>query len=104
VTRRYLVEISAAAQRDVILAHDYIAGDNPQAAARWVTANEAQMLRLHISPLGHEVMPEAADLDVIIATSYLATTASSTASKVSLDSSCELSTARDCCCNRCSSE
>jgi len=62
VRKRYLVEISEAAQQDVTEAHDYIAADNPQAAARWVTTIEDRMLRLAVSPLSHEVIPESVDL------------------------------------------
>jgi toxin ParE1/3/4 len=64
VTKKYLVEVTDWAQRDIRSTHKYIAEDNPQAADRWQASIERMILRLETFPFAHEVIPEAADLGV----------------------------------------
>jgi toxin ParE1/3/4 len=64
VTKRYLVDIADAARADIRSTHEYIAGDNPRAADRWLAQVERMILRLETFPFAHEVVPEAADLGI----------------------------------------
>ena len=62
VTKKFLVEITESARRDIRLAHSHIADDNPQAAERWRANVERMIVRLETFPFAHEVIPEAAAL------------------------------------------
>jgi plasmid stabilization system protein ParE len=64
VTRRYRVEITAAAERDIQLNHDYIAGDKPRAAANWVGQIKRQIRSLASMPMRCEIIPEAEDVGI----------------------------------------
>ncbi len=62
--RKYVVEITATAQRDIESNRSYIAQDKPQAAERWVAKIEKRILRLDRFPERYEVIPEAAELGI----------------------------------------
>ncbi len=62
--RRFRVEIAASAERDVLAIRDYVAGDDPAAARRWVAAMRAQIAKLESHPHRGAVIPESADLGV----------------------------------------
>jgi plasmid stabilization system protein ParE len=62
MARRYRVEITRTAERDVEAIYDVIAGDNPTAARKWVAEVERQISTLEQSPARCPIIPEAADL------------------------------------------
>jgi plasmid stabilization system protein ParE len=62
--RKYVVDITATAQRDIQYNHDYIARDKPQAADRWARLIEKRIMQLETFPEKFEVIPQAADLGV----------------------------------------
>ena len=62
--RKYVVDITATAQRDIQANHDYIGGDKPKAADRWVAKIEKRIYALERFPERHEVIPEAAELGI----------------------------------------
>ena len=64
VTRRYRVEITAAAERDIQRIHDYIARDKPRAAGNWVRQIKRQIRSLGLMPLRCEIIPEAEDVGI----------------------------------------
>lgn len=62
--RRYRVEITRTAERDLAAIHAFIARDDPAAAATWLASLERNIDGLERWPLRCPVIPEAADLDV----------------------------------------
>jgi plasmid stabilization system protein ParE len=64
VRPRFRVDIAAAAEHDVLAIRDYIAGEDPAAARRWLATIRAQITRLESHPHRGEVIAEAADLGV----------------------------------------
>ena len=60
--KRYRLEITASAQRDVEATHDFIARDKPKAAAKWVRAFDQRARSLQQVPLRCEVIPEAEEI------------------------------------------
>lgn len=59
---RYRVEITRAAERDVVEIYEYIARSSPSAAAEWVVEIERQAQTLSRFPKRCPVIPEAEDL------------------------------------------
>ena len=66
MAKRYPVEITAAAQRDVAQARARIARDRPRAAAKWLRDFARHARSLQSQPLRYEVIPEAEDLGVMV--------------------------------------
>ena len=66
MARRYRVDITAAAQRDVTQVRDRIALDRPRAAAKWAREFARHARSLKSQPLRYEVIPEADDLGVAV--------------------------------------
>jgi toxin ParE1/3/4 len=64
VSRRYRVEITAAAERDIQLNYDYIARDKRRAAANWVRGIKKQIRSLALMPMRCEIIPEAEDIGI----------------------------------------
>jgi plasmid stabilization system protein ParE len=64
VTKRYHVEITSTAERDIQRNHDYIARDKPRAAADWVREIRRQIRSLALMPMRCEIIPEAEDLGI----------------------------------------
>jgi plasmid stabilization system protein ParE len=64
VAKRYVVEISAHAERDAFGIYEYIAKDNPRAARKWLAILRRQQQLLTRFPLRSPVIPEAARLGV----------------------------------------
>jgi toxin ParE1/3/4 len=64
MTRKYHVDISAAAENDVRRYRAYIAKDKPRAAARWVRDFRRLARSLAHLPLRCEVIPEAEEMPV----------------------------------------
>ena len=64
VTKKYQVEITATAERDIQLNHDSIARDKPRAASNWVRQTRRQIQSLASMPARCEVIPEAEDLGI----------------------------------------
>jgi toxin ParE1/3/4 len=64
VPKKYRVEITATAERDLCEIRDFIAKDKPLAAPRWIQRIQKQILRLQTMPLRHEVIPEAHDIGI----------------------------------------
>ncbi len=62
--KKYRVEITATAERDLCEIRDFIAKDKPLAAQRWIQRIQKQILRLQTMPLRHEVIPEARDIGI----------------------------------------
>ena len=64
MTKKFHVEITASAERDVRAIRDYIARDKPRAADQWARSIVRQIRSLKTMPQRHEVIPEAAALGV----------------------------------------
>lgn len=62
--KKFHVEITASAERDVRAIRDFIARDKPQAAGKWARSIERKIRSLKSMPQRHEVIPEAQDLGV----------------------------------------
>jgi plasmid stabilization system protein ParE len=60
--KRFHVEFTAGADRDLHSIHDLINQDRPHAAARWLRELQKRVNLLETMPLGFEIIPEAADL------------------------------------------
>jgi len=56
--------MTAAAERDIRLNHDYIARDKPRAAANWVRQIKRQIRSLALMPMRCEIIPEAEDVGI----------------------------------------
>jgi plasmid stabilization system protein ParE len=63
VPRRFRLELSAPAARDIGDLHDYIARDKPRAAANWARQLRRKISSLRTFPLRHEIIPEAEELN-----------------------------------------
>ena len=64
MTKKFHVDITACAERDVRAIRDFIARDKPRAADTWARSIVRQIRSLKTMPLRHEVIPEARDLGV----------------------------------------
>jgi len=64
VPKKYRVDITETAKRDLLEIRDYIARDKPAAAERWVAGIKKKILALKQMPLRHEVIPEAATIGI----------------------------------------
>jgi plasmid stabilization system protein ParE len=64
VPRRYRVEITRAAERDVIRIYEYIERRSPERAVKWFVEIERQAQVLSRYPLRCPVIPEADDIGV----------------------------------------
>jgi len=62
MAKRYRVEITRTAERDIEAIDDFILRDNPTAARKWVGEVERQISTLEQSPARCPLIPEAADL------------------------------------------
>ncbi|MBV9124351.1 MAG: type II toxin-antitoxin system RelE/ParE family toxin [Planctomycetes bacterium] len=62
--RKFRVEITPSAERDVRSIQAFIARDKKKAAAPWVREFTRQVRSLESMPLRYEVIPEAPDLGV----------------------------------------
>jgi plasmid stabilization system protein ParE len=56
--KKYRVNTTRKAERDVEAIRDYIARDRPKAADRWVREFEKQVAKLTTFPFAHEIIPE----------------------------------------------
>jgi plasmid stabilization system protein ParE len=63
VPKRFRLEVSAPAGRDIGDFHDYIARDKPRAAANWARQLRRRISSLRTFPLRHEIIPEAEELN-----------------------------------------
>jgi toxin ParE1/3/4 len=64
VPKKYRVEITATAERDLCEIRDFIAKDKPLAAQRWIQRIQKQILSLQTMPLRHGVISEAHDIGI----------------------------------------
>ena len=64
MSKKFRVEITASAERDVRSIRDIIARDKPRAADKWVREITRRIRSLKSMPLRHEVIPEAEELSV----------------------------------------
>jgi plasmid stabilization system protein ParE len=64
VPRRYRVDITRTAERDIAAIYAYIARDNPQAAAAWLDRVERGITSLERSPRRCPIIPEASELEL----------------------------------------
>jgi toxin ParE1/3/4 len=62
VPRRYRVEITRAAERDVVGIYEYIADRSPERAGKWFAEIERQAQALSQNPKRCPVIPEADDI------------------------------------------
>lgn len=62
--RRYRVDVTRAAERDIAAIHAHIARDNPTAAAAWLDPVERNIASLERWPRRWPIIPEASELDV----------------------------------------
>ena len=62
MAKRYRVEITRTAERDIVAIYDFIAGDNPTAAREWVREIEGQISTVERSRARCPIIPETADL------------------------------------------
>ena len=62
MARRYRVDITRTAERDIDSIYDFIASDDPAAAERWVEEVERQISTLSRAPARCPIIPEAGDL------------------------------------------
>lgn len=60
--KRFRLDISDAAKRDVAATHDVIVKDKPVAAARWVRAFDKKARSLRYLPMRYEVIPESEEI------------------------------------------
>jgi toxin ParE1/3/4 len=64
VPRRYRVDVTRTAERDIAAIHAYIARDNPPAAAAWLDTVERSIASLEQWPRRCQIIPEASELGV----------------------------------------
>ena len=64
VPRRYRVDVTRAAERDIAAIHAHIARDNPPAAAAGLDPVERNIASLERWPRRCPIIPEASELDV----------------------------------------
>jgi plasmid stabilization system protein ParE len=64
VRKKFRVEITASAERDVLAIRDFIGRDKPRAGDKWARLIVRQIRSLKSMPQRHEVIPEAIDLGV----------------------------------------
>jgi plasmid stabilization system protein ParE len=64
VPRRFRVDVTRTAERDLAAVHDHIARENPAAAAAWLDAVERDIASLEQWPRRCAIIPEASELDV----------------------------------------
>ena len=64
MTKKFHVDITASAERDVRAIRDFIARGKPRAADKWARSIVRQIRALKSLPQRHEVIPEATDLGV----------------------------------------
>ncbi len=57
--RRYRVDVTASAARDIEAIFDYIAADNTEAAVEWIEEIERQIASLERFPLRCQAIPES---------------------------------------------
>ena len=62
--KKFRVEITASAERDVRAIRDFIARDKPRAADKWARTIDRKIRSLKSMPHRHEVIPEAQELGV----------------------------------------
>lgn len=62
--RRYRVDVTRTAERDIVAIHTRIARDNPDAATRWLDTVQRNIGSLEEWPRRCPVIPEAEDLGV----------------------------------------
>lgn len=62
MARKYEVEITATAERDIQSVFDYIARENPSAAAQWIEEIEHQINSLERFPERCPIIPESEEL------------------------------------------
>ena len=61
MTKKFHVEITVSAERDVRAIRDFVARDKPQAADKWARSIERKILSLKSMPQRHESRAEAAE-------------------------------------------
>jgi len=64
VRKKFHVEITVSAERDVREICDFIARDKPRAADQWIRTIHRKIRSLKSMPQRHEVIPEARELGV----------------------------------------
>jgi plasmid stabilization system protein ParE len=64
VPRKYRVDVTRTAERDIAAIHAYIARDNPSAASVWLDEVERNITSLEQSPRRCPIIPEASDLEI----------------------------------------
>jgi len=64
VPRKYRVDVTRTAERDIEAIYAFIARDNPGAAAAWLDTVERNIASLERSPRRCAVVPEAVELDL----------------------------------------
>jgi plasmid stabilization system protein ParE len=62
VAKKFRVDLTRAAQRDIESIYDVIGRDNPTAAGEWIEELERQISTLEQSPARCPVIPESAEL------------------------------------------
>ena len=62
--KKYRVEITRSAERDILEIRDYISIDNPKAAMKWIAEIERQIGTLEKMPIRCPVIPESRDLGI----------------------------------------
>ena len=62
MAKKFRVDLTRAAQRDIESTYDFISRDNPTAADGWLAELERQISTLERSPARCPVIPEAAEL------------------------------------------
>jgi plasmid stabilization system protein ParE len=60
VAKKFRVEITSKAESDILAMRDFIAGDKPRTAAKWLRELWMQIASLQRNPLRYEIIPEAA--------------------------------------------
>jgi len=64
VPRRYRVDVTRTAERDIATIHAYIARENPAAAAAWLDRVEENIASLEKWPRRCPIIPEASELEI----------------------------------------
>jgi toxin ParE1/3/4 len=64
VPRKYRVDVTRSAERDIAAIHAHIAWDNPVAAAAWLDGVERNIASLEQWPRRCPIIPEALELDI----------------------------------------
>lgn len=62
MAKRFRVDLTRAAQRDIESIYDYIRRDNPKAAQQWLEELDRQISALEQSPARCPIIPEAPEL------------------------------------------